>query len=408
MAKHRFVGDERVMSRWVAAFPDLLSFVADFTGSGRPPISPPSQVPGGPIEDTVVVVQDDESKAKALAEALLDKTEWVSIREFVRQQLILSQLMPGKLRVDASTFCQLECPSCYMRLHDYGSVGRGNLTFENFRNLIDGATYIHEIELSNSGEIFRNHDLIDIMQYAQQRRVRLTALNGVNFSRVSATQLEALVKYRFGSLMVSIDGASQETYSQYRVKGDFDRVIANIRQVNALKATYNSPDPQIIWQFIIMEHNEEDVPLAKAKASELGIPIWFKLTWDKDYIPRNRAMLERETGLLSLTRSEHLADNGKAYLGSTVCRQMFVGPQVNWDGKLLGCCEVFLSDYGVNVFEQGLTQALQSVDFGLAKKLLTGEIDARELPRRLPCLDCDKWLQMTAAGELVDPLEGLL
>lgn len=408
MKKYRFVGDERVLAKWVGAFPDLIKFVGNFTGSGRPLLPPRGPASGIPTEEVVVVAQDNESEARALAEASLSQTKWVSIREFVRQQLTSSLLMPGKLRVDASTLCQLECPSCYMRLHNYGSVGRGNLTFQNFRNLIDDATYISEIELSNSGEIFRNRDLIEIMRYAHQRGVRLTALNGVNFSRVSAAQLEALVKYRFGSLMVSIDGASQDTYSQYRVKGDFDRVIANIRQVNALKSSHNSPDPEIIWQFIIMEHNEEDVPLAKAKASELGIPIWFKLTWDKGYRPRNRAMLERETGLRALTRSEHLADHGRAYLGSTVCRQMFVSPQVNWDGKLLGCCEVFRSDYGVNVFEQGLTQALQSDDFRSAKKLLRGEIDAQEIPLRLPCMDCDKWLQMTAAGELVDPLEGLL
>ena len=47
--------------------------------------------------------------------------------------------------------------------------------------------------------------------------------------------LEALVKYGFAHMRCSIDGASNESYSQYRIRGNFDRVISNIRKINEYK-----------------------------------------------------------------------------------------------------------------------------------------------------------------------------
>lgn len=37
-----------------------------------------------------------------------------------------------------------------------------------------------------------------------------------------------------------------------------------------------------------------------------------------------------------------------------------MNPQINWDGKLLGCCLNFWGDFGGNAFEQGLERILTS------------------------------------------------
>lgn len=413
VGKHLFVGEERIMAKWVGEFPDLINFVSGFTSASR--LDDGSfdalrslQNSVGFNSDLIVATQKDTTRELGdLLAGSLGSGRLIHIREFVHQKLAASELMPGKLRVDASTICQLKCRSCYMRLFDNGSVGRGYLTFENFRDLLERSPFINEVELSNSGEIFLNPDLVLIMKYAYENGVRLTALNGVNFNRVSEEQLEGLVKYHFGSVMVSIDGASETTYSQYRVKGNFGAVIDNIKRLIDYKKSYHSQEPLIVWQYIIMEHNESDVPLAKIQAKELGIPIWFKLTWDSDYIPVDRDMLERETGLTALTRAEYLATTGKVYLGSAACRQMFTSPQLNWDGRLLGCCEVFSTDYGIDVFDVGLREALQNAAFVEAKRVLLGETLPDQLSVQVPCLKCEKWLQMSEVGEVVSPLEEL-
>jgi len=353
MKKHTFIGDKTVMAHWIDEFPDLVNLHVDLN----------------------------------------------DISGFVTQQLTDSQLMPKKIRIDASSLCQLKCKSCYMRLNNSGTIGNGYLSFANFKTLIESNPFIKEVELSNSGEIFLNPDLIKIVEYAFSKGVRLTSFNGVNLNTVTDVQLEALVRFHFYSLTISIDGASQDTYSSYRKNGNYHTVIENIKKLIAYKTRYKSGFPHIIWQYIIMACNEMDVPLAKIKAKDLGIPIYFKLTWDKDYQPTHIDMLKKETGLQTLTRDEYRIMTGKTYFGTLACRQMFFSPQINWDGRLLGCCEVYKQDYGVNVFETGLRKALQTFNFIQAKRFILGQVSIDSLKDDCPCISCEKRLQMKMMNE---------
>ena len=140
---------------------------------------------------------------------------------------------PIKIRLDASTACQLKCPTCPTARGDIAkSIGSGFLKFEDFKDLIDLNCRVKEIELSNWGEIFLNPEIIKIIKYAYLKKVALRCDTGANFNSVSDEDLEALVKYQFRSITCSIDGASSETYKMYRKGGDFKTVMANITQIN--------------------------------------------------------------------------------------------------------------------------------------------------------------------------------
>lgn len=193
-------------------------------------------------------------------------------------------MKPPSIRIEASSACQLKCPSCptgqgLLKT----SVGSGFLKFKDFQNLIDKNSWVKDIELSNWGEIFLNPGLIQIMQYAHEKGVRLTANNGVNFNTASDEVLEGLVKYQFASLNCSIDGASADTYAIYRRQGSFENVIANIKKVNLYKAKYNSPYPQLRWQFVVFGHNEHEIAAASAMAAALDMAFYVKLSWDEDF-----------------------------------------------------------------------------------------------------------------------------
>jgi len=302
-------------------------------------------------------------------------------------KIIHNTLKIDFVRIDASTLCQLNCKTCYMRKHNSGTVGKGYLKFSDFKNFVDRNKYVTKIELSNSGEIFLNPDLIHIIKYAYENNIELTAVNGVNFNTASSEVIEALVKYKFRLMSISIDGASPETYSIYRVNGNFNTVIDNIKKLNSYKSKYNSEYPKLRWQFVIMEHNETEVIKAKEMAKELGMEINFKLTWGSDYVPKNVDMLKKETGLKFLTRKESLEVGLDLY---NTCNQLWTSPQINWDGRLLGCCTVFNDDFGVNVFEIGLEKALNSENYNIAKKILKRKIDVPENTKNIPCANCSK------------------
>ena len=278
-------------------------------------------------------------------------------------------LLPKKVRIDASTICQLKCEGCGFQRNGCSGLGAGYLTADNFRSFIEDNPQIERVELSSFGEMFENPELINIMKIAYEANVRLEASMGVNFNRVTREQVEALVAYRFAFLSISIDGASQESYSKYRKGGDYDMVIENIRLLQMIKNAQNSELPQLQWQFIPNEYNELEIEKAIERARMLGMSFFFKLNYMTSYHPKQATLLRKATGLECLTRQEY-AEKYNAPYGSDICLQMFYDPQINWDGELLGCCKQSVRDYSINVFEVGLSTALTSSRYAAVKKCL--------------------------------------
>lgn len=290
-----------------------------------------------------------------------------------------------KVRLEACSMCQLKCPCCSTAKgkNKNGAVGWGYLKFSDFKTFIDRNPRIQEIELSNYGEIFLNPEIDMIIEYAFKKGTALTAYNGVNLNNVKSSTIIKLVKYKFKGLKVSIDGTTNAVYSKYRQNGNLDKVIQNIEEINYLKKLYKSEYPTMIWSFILFGHNEEQIPEAKKMAKTLGMKIIYKLNFDeKKYSPIiNEEYVRKQTGLDVIYRKD-LRKKGKRYFGP--CEGMWTAPQINWDGKLLGCCCNKWGDYG-NVFQDGFEKILNSKKYLLAKDILLGKKEIRD---GMPCFKC--------------------
>lgn len=214
-----------------------------------------------------------------------------------------------------------------------------------------------------------------ILIYANEKQIEITIGNGTNFNDVSNEILELLVKTQVKFINISLDGASQEIYSIYRQKGNFDKVINNIKKLNEYKKKYNSKYPELQWQYIIMEHNLKELKRAKNMAKELDM----KISYTYDCIKNNFAIAESDrerikeiTGLEYLTQTEYNEANDEHIYGDYYCYQMLYSPQINFDGRLLGCCLVWDEDYGINCFEEGLVNALNCEKYLSTIKILMG------------------------------------
>lgn len=306
-------------------------------------------------------------------------------------------IYPKKIRLEASTACQLKCPSCPTATGVIAkSIGAGFLKLNDFRDFINLNPHIREIELSNWGEIFLNPEIIEIMEYAFSRRVILRCDTGANFNTVSDNVLEALVKNSFRSITCSIDGASQETYEIYRRNGNFEHVLENIRKLNNIKKKYHSKWPQLRWQFVVFGHNEHEIVQARRMARDLSMRFWVKLSWGamytkEDFSPvKDRGLVQKESGLAVADRNEYRKKYGQDYAQKIVCTQMWAEPQVNFDGKILGCCINYWGDYG-NAFGNKKTDAFNTEKMEYARAMLKGQQEARA---DIPCSSCSHYLSM--------------
>lgn len=301
------------------------------------------------------------------------------------------KINPSKIRLDASTVCQLKCPNCLTTRGEISkNLGSRTLKFENFKKIVDANPWIRSIELSNWGEIFLNQDLLKIAAYAYEKKIVLTAINGVNLNTAREEMLEGVVKYRFGDITCSIDGASDETYTMYRKGGDFKAVIANVRKINEFKAKYNSTLPRLRWQFILFEHTAHEIHLARKMARDLGMEFYAKLPWDEHNSMKNKKLAKLLSGVDAESRKRYSEKHGKLYMTEPICSQMWLQPQINVDGRVLGCCMNYWGDYG-NAFEEDLIGILNNEKMNYARAMLLGKKEERE---DIPCTQCRWYKQM--------------
>jgi len=296
---------------------------------------------------------------------------------------------PASVRIEASTICQLSCPSCPNAAGEiHKNIGAGFLKYEDFKKIIDDNEWIRDVELSNWGEIFLNPDLLKIIKYAHEKTVILRADNGANLNRASDEVLEALVKYRFNSMACSIDGASQETYSTYRKKGNLEKVLEHIDKINHYKSKYKSAYPILTWQFVAFGHNTHEIGAARKMADNLKMNFFLKLSWDDLYTQTfspvtDKDLIKRETGLGVSSREEYLEKTGEEYIGDA-CLHLWKQPQINFDGRVLGCSCNYRGDFG-NVFKDGLVECLNNEKINYARGMLLGIRESRE---DIPCAGC--------------------
>lgn len=310
------------------------------------------------------------------------------------------RIKPTSIRLEASTQCQLKCPTCETATGElYKHVALGFLRFDNFKLLIDENPDVRKIELSNFGEIFLNPQLPKIIQYAHENNVQLSASNGANLNNVRETTLEALVKYGFTHIRCSIDGASQETYEQYRVRGNFDRVMENIDKINAYKKKYNSDYPHLTWQFVVFGHNEHEITKARKMAHDRGMDFETKLNWDENWSPvKDIEMVRREMANGAGTRSEFKEKMGSSYM-EYICHQLWDNPQLNFDGTVWGCCRNNWKAFDGNIFDDGLENALNTEQIQYARAMLTDGVEPRA---DVPCTTCSIYKNMRKEGRNFD------
>lgn len=307
-------------------------------------------------------------------------------------------IIPKTLYIEASTCCQLRCPICPTtdkNINVYSVVGNGYLEFQNLKNLLENNPQIKNVHLENRGEMFLNPELLDIIKYAREKGITVNCISGVNLNDVREDVLLGLVRYKFQKLLCSIDGASDKTYRTYRIGGNFERVLDNIKVINYYKKKWNSLFPKLIWQFVVFGHNERELPLAKKMAKELNMSFNVKISWDSTISPiRNKEFVVAHTGWPAVTREDYYNIVGIDYM-RRVCYQLWHSPHINWDGKVLGCCWNSWSEFGGNVFKEGYVPSLNSEEISYARNMLLGGVKHKY---GLPCSECALYLKMKEAN----------
>lgn len=188
------------------------------------------------------------------------------------------QSLPTKLTIESTNICNLRCVACPTGLGRHGRAG-GHMSVELFSWLMHelGPT-LFEVELHNWGEPLLGKNVFRFIEMASSFGVSSTI--STNFSvPFDEARAERLVTAGLGILGVSIDGASQEAYEKYRVRGDLERVLQNCRMVADAKRRLGSATPDMCFSFHVFPHNVHEVELARSIAEDIGMRFSATRGW---------------------------------------------------------------------------------------------------------------------------------
>lgn len=238
---------------------------------------------------------------------------------------------PSAVMIEPTNICNLKCPLCPS---GNGTLNRakGYMTLPLFKKIIDEVkAYTTMIILWNQGEPYLNPNINQMVKYATD--AGLFTLTSTNLN--ADMDAEDVVKSGIDSMIVSLDGATQETYNQYRVNGNLDKVLTNVKTLVAAKKKLNSPTPIIRWQFLVMKHNEHEIEKIKQLAKDLQVDqLSFKTIQiytkeDIKFLPDNPKYRRYNISGENFEIKFKLENK---------CRRMWQLPVVNWNGDVAICC----------------------------------------------------------------------
>jgi hypothetical protein len=298
--------------------------------------------------------------------------------------------------------CQLRCPACpRARGETRESLGNGYLRAEDYRRLLRANPWVNRVELSNWGEAMLSPDLVDVLDTSRKMGVHILLRGGVNLNSASEEQLEALVRCGVRLIYVAIDGATQESYEAYRIGGRLENVLRHVDTINAIKRRTGSHFPVLAWQMVIMKSNAHEVKLAQAMAAERGMIFLTKLCWE----PSLRAPVEGLGSNITVTYSggERGPDAEQRLIqriGDSMCMNLWDAPQLNFDGKILGCVYNHWGNFGRLEFGKSLLPHLEGGLIGATRRALAGE---GPMPSESPCRQCQFYTDRLNTGHWLTP-----
>lgn len=185
-------------------------------------------------------------------------------------------IMPSikALQIEVNNSCNLRCPECVMSFAKRENANTKIMSYETFKDIIDQLKGSLEfVKFYNYGEPFLHKDCMRMLKYIKDVDPRISIHICTNGTLIGEERQRLLVDLGIDLINFSIDGASQETYAKYRVGGNLNNVLKNVRGILEYRKQQDQTKPFILWQYILFEWNDssEEIKKAKRMAAEIGV-----------------------------------------------------------------------------------------------------------------------------------------
>ena len=305
----------------------------------------------------------------------------------LRRQATTLKCLPYYYIIDVCNMCNLRCPLCPT---GNTTISRHQeiMPLESYKEIFDQVKeYALVVSLYNHGEPLLNADIFSIIEHTHRNRVGTNISS--NFNWPQPIDINDFIRSGLDYVTMSLDGVTQETYEQYRVRGDIEEVFENLRRLVSAKKSLKSKTPFVEWQFIVFKHNEHEMAQARKMASEIGVDLlrfvspamqpedMHRLDLQEKWMPDNPSYWERNPKLVA--ERGYVFDRTCFYL----YRSMFIYP----GGGVTPCCFAHndRQDFG-NIYRNSVSEIWNNATYRSARMLFAKSPPAEERDATI----CDK------------------
>lgn len=231
---------------------------------------------------------------------------------------------PISASIEPANYCNLSCPHCPTGRKLIDKTDK-RLTLSDFKQYID--LLLPELMYLNlyfQGEPLLNKDLPEMIRYASDKGV-FTCVS-TNGTALTEEVVKNIKESGVGRFIICLDGATADSYSKYRIGGDFNKVINGI----SLSVKYGLP---LEVQCLLLSTTENEIDELKSLCKSLGVKrlVFKKAQFYEDFlVPKNPKFLRYKRDA-----SGNLIP--KAELKNK-CWRLFSTIVIDVDGNVPACC----------------------------------------------------------------------
>ena len=207
---------------------------------------------------------------------------------------------------------------------------------ELFKSVIDQLSpTLSYLTFYFQGEPYLNPNFLEMVKYASTKKIYTATSTNAHY--LDDENAKKTIQSGLDRLIISIDGASQETYESYRIGGKIDKVIEGTKNILRWRKELKSLTPHVVFQFLVVRQNEHQVPEVYKLAKALGVDrVALKTAQVYDF--KNGSDLIPTMDKYSRYRRE--ADGHYSIKNELLnhCWKMWHSCVITWDGKVVPCC----------------------------------------------------------------------
>ena len=244
--------------------------------------------------------------------------------------------IPVSISFEPTTSCNLRCPECPSGLRSF-TRPRGMLEKHFFQDMINQlAPELLYLTFYFQGEPYLNPEFLDMVKYASQKKIYTATSTNAHY--LDDDNARKTVESGLDRLIISLDGTTQSVYSQYRVGGNLDKVLAGAANIVRWKRKLNSKTPYVFFQFLVVRPNEHQLEEARDLARQTGVDgIRYKTAQINDYTTDPNQLIPQKSSLSRYRKQSDGSYKPKNPMRNH-CWRLWHSPVITWDGLVVPCC----------------------------------------------------------------------